>query len=183
MAGFYYRGQMNGAENPVTIDALINDSATITLGDAVDVNTAGAIQPADAGDMIFGIVVGLVTNDGIPLSSAASADYDGTYSGYDGVVGSETYEAADDNTTDKQIRAKIIVDPFALFKNDTAGDLALADDFQFFDLTDEDQIADQEGHATAGAFQLMKRDPDDEDDASVGLFRIAESYLFPFAQQ
>lgn len=181
MAGFYHYGQLNGAENPATIDVIIQNDATITTGDAVDINTAGGCQPADAGDAVFGIVVGLVTQAGIPLASADSGDYDGTYTA--GVYGAETYVAASDNLTDKQIKAKVIADPFALFMNDTAGDLVQADDLQFFDLAEEYQIADQNGHATTGAFFLWKRDPDDDADASKGLFRIAEWQGHPYAQR
>jgi len=118
------------------------------------------------------------------LATAAPSEYaDGTYSGTGGVFGSETYTAGDDNLTDEMIKARIVWDPFAFFYNDAAGDLALADEWQFFDLTDEDQIADQEGHATAGAFQLVKRDPDGDGDASKGVFRIAEWQGSPYAQQ
>jgi len=183
MAGFYYYGHLLGADNPATVDILIEDSATITLGDAVDINTNGGCQPADAGDKVYGIVVGLVGKDGTPLSTVPTGDYDGTYSGHAGIVGSETYVAAADNLATEKIKAKVIADPFALFMNDAAGDMTYADDYQFFDLTDEDQIADQDGHATAGAFQLVKRDPDDDGDDSKGLFRIAEWQGYPFAQQ
>lgn len=180
MAGFKYVGQLNGAENPVLIDVPIMNDATITLGDAVDIHTTGGCQPADAGDKVFGIVIGLVDINGTALSTTPSAEYDGTYSGNAGQVGSETYVAASDNLTDKQIKVKLIIDLMALFENDSAGDMAYTDDFQFFDLLDEDQIADQDGHATAGAFQLIRRDADD---ASKGIFRIAESGLHPYAQQ
>jgi len=163
-----------GIESPATVDILIQNEATITLGDAVDINTAGGCQPADAGDYVFGIVVGLVGINGTPLSTVSASDYDGTYSGNAGQVGSETYVASGDNLTDKLIKAKVVCDPFALFYNDAKGDMTYADDYQFFDLYDEDQIADQDGHATSGAFQLWKRDPDDDADASKGLFRIAE---------
>ena len=182
MAGFLLYGHMLGADNPATIDIMIQNSATITLGDAVDINTGGGCQPADAGDKVFGIVVGLVDSNGRPLSTLRADAYDGTYSGNSGQVGSETYVAQSDNLTDKMIKARCVVDPFALFYNDTAGDLSVADDYQFFDLTDEDQIADQVGHATAGAFQLIKRDPDGDADLSKGLFRMAEWQGHPYAQ-
>lgn len=182
MAGFKPVGHLLGAPNPASADMIIMNSETVTLGDAVTLNTAGAVEPADAGERIHGIVVGLVTKEGTPLSTAPSSEYDGTYSGNAGQVGSETYAAASDNTIDKQIKARVIADPFALFYNDAAGDLALADDYQFFDLTDEDQIADQNGHATAGAFQLWVRDPNG-DNASEGHFRIAEWQGYPYAQQ
>ena len=36
---------------------------------------------------------------------------------------------------------------------------------------------------TGGQFQCMALDPDSESDDSMGLFRIAESQLFPYAQR
>jgi len=173
-AGFKLYGHMFGCQAPMTQDILIKGSETITLGDAVDMDTLGCVKANDAGDYVYGVVVGLVGPAGTPLSKLPSGDVDGTYSGNAGQYGSETYTAAADNTTDKKIKARVIVDPFALFMNDAAGDMAQADVGQFFDLTDEDQIADQDGHLTSGAFQLMKLDPDGDADASKGLFRIAE---------
>jgi MoaA/NifB/PqqE/SkfB family radical SAM enzyme len=57
------------------------------------------------------------------------------------------------------------------------------DEYKFFDLTDQDQVADQDGADNAGALILIKRNPDGDDDASKGLFIIAESELDAYAQQ
>ena len=85
--------------------------------------------------------------------------------------------------TDKEVKALVVVDKNAIWYNDTAGTLAAADIFKFFDLTDQDQVADQDGDNDAGALILIKRDPDGDADASKGLFIIAESHLDPYAQQ
>jgi hypothetical protein len=59
----------------------------------------------------------------------------------------------------------------------------VADELKFFDLTDQDQIADQNGADNAGAFILVKRDPDGDGDASKGIFKIAEHEWDAYAQQ
>jgi len=182
-AGFKLYGHMFGCQAPMTQDLLIMGSEVITLGDAVDMDTLGCVKPADDTDYVYGIVVGLVGPDGTPLSKLPDGDVDGTRTGNAGQYGSETYTAASDNTTDKKIKARVIADPFALFMNDTAGSIAQADVGQFFDLLDEDQLKDQDGHLTAGAFQLVKLDPDGDADASKGLFRIAEWQGFNYAQR
>jgi hypothetical protein len=178
MAGFEYRGHlMGGRQSPGMLTRTIADSETVTKGDAVKLSS-GYLAPCDDDDKVMGIVVGLVDKDGIDLSNTGYS-LDGTYT--EGGIGVETYAAAADNTTENQVQAQIIIDPYALFYNDAAGDMTEAEVGTFFDLTDEDQIKNQSG-TTDGAFQLMEVDPDEDDDMSKGLFRIAESGLDPYAQ-
>jgi hypothetical protein len=178
MAGFEYRGHlMGGRQSPGMLTRTIANSTTITKGDAVKLSS-GYLAPCGDGDKVMGIVVGLVDKDGIDLSNT-SYSLDGTYT--EGGIGVETYVSADDNVTDKMVQAQIIIDPYAKFYNDAAGDMTEAEVGKFFDLTDEDQIKDQSG-TTKGAFQLMEVDPDGKDDMSEGLFRISESGLDPYAQ-
>lgn len=177
---FKYRGQLNGAENPVILTAIIANSQTVVEGRMTKLqvfSSGGGVLPATAGSTIFGFVQGIVDQKGIDLDNTKET-LDGTWSSAD-----KSYTASADNMTDKKIAAKVIIDPFALFYNDTAGDLAIADKFKFFDLATAAQVADQNGHDTAGAVQLMELDPDGDGDASKGIFRIAESALFPYAQQ
>lgn len=179
--GFEYRGQLNGAENPVTISVPIANSQTITIGDAAKLQTfanGGGAMRASAGSKVLGIVVGITNDDGIDLDNANSSTYDGTWTS-----SSQTYTAAADNMSDKKVKAIIVPDKNALWYNDAAGDLAAADLLKFFDLADQDQIADQDGSDSAGAFQLIKRDPDGDGDASKGIWKIAETQLEPYAQQ
>ena len=181
MAGFEYRGQLNGAENPVTIDVVIDNSVTVKVGDAVKLEAfasgGGAIR-ATAGEEVLGICVGIVNKDGIDLDNASTDSYDGTWAS-----STKTYTTSADNQTDKMIKAKVVVDKNALWYNDAAGDLALADEYKFFDIADQDQIADQDAADNAGAFILIKRDPDGDGDASKGIFKIAEHEWDAYAQQ
>lgn len=166
MAGFTYRGQISGAQDPILENLVIANSETVTVGDAVKMST-GYVAVCDAGDMIYGIVVGIVDNNGIDLSNP-HADFDGTWTD-----SANTYVAADDNSTDKKVKAVVCPDPFALWYNDADGDLAVADLKMHFNLIDEDQIDASTNVANYGEMQLWKWDPDEDSDASKGLFRIS----------
>lgn len=179
---FQYKGQLSGGkENPVKLKVKIANSNTVQKGDAVKLqalSSGGGIIRATAGSKVLGIVDGIVDKNGIDLDNSSADNYDGTWTS-----SSKEYTAAADNMTDKQVAALVTVDPEALWYNDAAGDLVAADEYKFFDLTSESQIADQNGHDTAGAFILIKRDPFGDEDASKGIFKIAEPAFQPYAQQ
>ncbi len=179
---FKYQGQLSGGkENPVTLPILIANSQDVAVGEALVMQTlssGGGCLSASAGSKVIGICVGIVNADGIDLDNANPATYDGTW-----VSSTKTYTASSDNMTDKKVKALVVVDREALWNNDTAGDLAAADEFKFFDLTSATQIANQNGDDAKGAFVLISRDPDGDGDASKGLFIIAESGLDAYAQQ
>ena len=180
MAGFEYRGQLNGAQNPVTHDIVIANSVTVKVGDVLTMtalSSGGGCSRAAAGSRVLGVCVGIVDKNGIDLDNTSTDNYDGTWTS-----SSKTYITSSDNKTDKLIAAKVVVDKYAVWYNDSAGSLAAADEFKYFDLTDQDQIANQDGHDTVGAFILIKRDPDGDADASKGLFVITESYLNAYTQ-
>ncbi|OGO14231.1 MAG: hypothetical protein A2Y53_03755 [Chloroflexi bacterium RBG_16_47_49] len=166
MAGFEYRGQINGAENPVLENLIIANSQTITIGDAISMS-GGYVIVGTSSTRIYGVVVGIVTNKGIDLDSAKADEYDGTWTS-----SSNTYVATSDNVTDKKIRAVVCPDPYALWYNDSDGDHVAADLKLFIKLADEDQIDESETSATVGQFQVWKLDPDGDADASKGLYRI-----------
>jgi len=79
---------------------IIAASVTIKKGDFVKIINTG-LDIADAvSDLVYGICEGIVTKDGVPLNQANSTDYDGTYT-----ASTDTYVAAADNITDKQVKA------------------------------------------------------------------------------
>lgn len=177
---FQYRGQLNGAENPVVLDILVGNSAAIVVGRAVKMDTlsnGGGVIPATAGSQIMGIVIGLTDKYGIDLDNTGET-HSGTWA-----TSTSTYTAASNNTTVDRVYAKVVVDKNALWYNDSAGSLVAADEYKLFDLASASQVADQNGHDTAGALMLIKRDPDGDSDASKGIFKIVESDLDPYAQQ
>jgi hypothetical protein len=166
MAGFVYRGQISGAQDPILENLIIANSETVLVGNAVNVQS-GFVQSAAANERVYGICVGIVTNKGIDLDNAKSTDYDGTWTSSSG-----TYAATSDNQTDKMVRAVVCPDPMALWYNDTSGTLTTAMLKTFFSLTSAYQVDQSTSSATVGEFQLWKLDPDEDGDASKGLFRI-----------
>ena len=168
MAGFEYRGQINGAQNPILENLIIGNSVTVTVGDAVLLTTGFVALGTSSSVGIYGIVVGIVNDKGLDLDSAKADTYDGTWTS-----SSKTYVATADNQTDKKIRAVVCPDPMALWYNDSSGTLTTAMLKQHFKLTDEDQIDQGTNTAAVGQFQLWKLDPDADADASKGLWRIS----------
>lgn len=167
MAGFEYRGQINGAENPILENLIIDNSATVTVGDVITMST-GFVAVATSSSVVYGVVVGLVSDKGIDLNNP-HVTYGGTYTD-----SSNTYVAASDNETVDKVRAVVCPDPNAIWYNDSSGSLTTAMLKQHFKLSDEDQIDQSTNSATVGQFQLWKLDPDADGDASKGLFRIAQ---------
>jgi len=92
-----------------TIPYLIDDSATLLEGSAVKlVGGLNGIAPADAaGDVVFGYVKAFITKGQHPLQTVSDnpAYVDGTYTA---APSGDTYVAASDNRTDKQIMALIV---------------------------------------------------------------------------
>ena len=167
MAGFEYRGQINGAQNPILENLIIGNSVTVTVGDAVLLTTGFVALGTSSSAGIYGIVVGLVTDKGIDLNNP-HVTFTGTYTD-----SSSTYVAANDNQTVDKVRAVVCFDPMALWYNDSSGTLTTAMLKQHFKLSDEDQIDQSTNAAAVGQFQLWKLDPDADADASKGLWRIS----------
>lgn len=172
MAGFEYRGQLNGADNPVTLECPIKNSATVKVGDMV-YNDGNGITRSTSSTLILGVVVGIVNDNGIDLDNAPTDTYDGTWTS-----SSKTYAASADNMTDKKVRAKVIADENALWYNDSDGDFTNPGDLHLFTvLTDQDQVDESETSATVGQVFVVKLDPDGDADASKCIVKIARSQL------
>jgi len=169
MAGFSYRKSLITKDEPTLLYFIIDNSGVITLGDAIMINTDGHAVVATAGEEVAGIVACVVDANGIAVEPDSGT--------------TDTYTVDSDNETVKKYQVGLIVSPFALFSNDSSGTLATTNLMQFFDLTDEDTIDQSSASDASGQFQLVGLDPDNDGDASKGLFRIAESMLDPYAQQ
>lgn len=166
MAKFEFYKHLLGADNPVTTKAIIAASETITVGDVVN-NASGFVAAADANERILGVVIGIVDVNGIDLDNTSSSNYDGTWTS-----STQTYVASADNTTDKQVSALVVMDPYAVFVNDADADLTAAMRFSFFSIIDEDQVDGDTNSTTVGELMLWELDPREAGDASQGGFRI-----------
>lgn len=169
---FTYKGQLNGAENPVIRNFLIKNSASVAVGEALAFSSGA--DSAAAGDKILGICVGIVDKDGIGLDNT-SWTIDGTF-----VSSTKTYTAAADNVTVGYVRAQVITDKEALFYNDSDATMTPIMEGQKFNLTSATQIDGDTNVDAAGQFELVKWN---SADASAGTFKICESYGDAYAQQ
>lgn len=169
MTGFELRKSLGSSETPQLLYFIVDNSDTITIGDAVMLNTDGHAVVATAGEEILGIVAQVVDAKGIAIAPDSGT--------------TNTYTVDSDNETVDQVQVGVYVSKDLLFANDSSGTLATTNLMQFFDLTDEDTINQGSASDTAGQFQLIGLDPDGDGDASKGLFRIAESMLDPYVQQ
>lgn len=173
--GFWPRKNISGPDIPTAFGFIIDNSETVTLGDAVDLNS-GFIQVVDAGDKVLGVVVGIVDNKGIPVNHP-DADVDGT------VTGDDTYAAASDNQTDKKVKVQVVISPDVIYYNDADDTLTQAMVGTKFNANSTgDNVDVATSGSTGGQFQLISIDPDADGDASKGLFKIAESQLDPYTQ-
>lgn len=174
--GFRLRKSLYGVELPAGLQFRAANSATLKIGDAVRINTAGFLVRAGAGNPVAGILTGLYDNNGLNLFALGAATVGATLTADDQVV-----TASDNQTrTTGHVIGEVVCDPAGalLWYNDADGDLAATNDFQLFDVVAaSSQISQSTASDTSGQFQLVSRDPDGDSDASKGLFRITECQL------
>ena len=181
MAGFTPFRKEGGATQGEMRAFIIENSATITLGDMVDV-TAGFAGLAGAGTRVMGCVVGLVRDIGqgspVALGTDAASGFTGSRTGNAGSIGSDTYAAASDNETVDKVMAYVVIDPKMEYYNDADGSLAQAQIGTYYDLLAASDQIDQSTTTTYSAqMVLMAIDPFNDGDASKGIFRVVEHQL------
>lgn len=167
-----YRGQLNGAENPVLFQLPIKNSAHVAVGEVVQWNAG--VDTASTSSTILGICVGLVDSDGIQLENTGQV-LDGTF-----VESTKTYTAAADNMTVKKVCAQVIIDKAAMWEIPMAsGAISEVDLMGGFHLADGVSMADATAEAVKGQFKLVKLVAGD---TTKGIFVINESVLDGSAQ-
>lgn len=179
--GFDYRGSLLGVDaSPVNVDVLIDDSATLTLGDAVCIDADGNLDVVAAGGSVLGVLQGVVDQDGINVFETGRAG------GLDGssLSGDDTVTVSSTNTSDATRKLKgrvaLVLPGNSKWYNDSDGTLAQANLFQFFDTTATgDQISQASASDANGQFQLIEIDPDGDADASKGIFIVNEAQVGP----
>jgi len=163
MAGLEYRGNRIGLNTGAGTTKLIESSKTLTKGDVVDL-TSDVVDVVGAGNPMFGVVDGFVTKDGRPLQNAVSGtDYDGTYTA--GGTGVETYVAAADNETDKQVKAVIRQfapgDLWVALADAAIGTTGVSDEAGgYFDLVAGSDTLDESTYLTGTVCQFFSHGPD-----------------------
>lgn len=175
--GFEFRKSIAGLEHPATMDFLLDDSATFTIGDAVRLDADGLLTVCGATSTVLGILVGIVDKNGIPVSADRSQGTDGAT-----ITGDDTVTTSSTNSSDatRGLKGQVIVDPagLCLFYNDADDTLTQSMVGAGFDLNSTGDNIDVATLADGTAlFQLIEIDPDGDGDASKGLFRIVEAQL------
>lgn len=164
MAGFKYRKNIaGGSETPVMLEIIAANSIVVQPGDVIRVNNAGFGALFTTGDLVLGVVVGVVDKNG----NAIDAD-SGTL---------DTYTMASNNQTVAQKKIQYIpaLQQY-LFYNDSDDTLAQTNLFQYFPLNDENDVnGSSSSDSTLDTVRLIEIDPDHDGDASKGLFQFVES--------
>lgn len=164
MAGFTFRKSLQGAQEVAQLDLIGANSVVFQVGDLIRVNTSGFAALATAGDLILGVVTGVVSKNRTTIDpDSATLD---------------TYTMASDNQTVAQKRVKYIpaLQDY-LFYNDADDSLASTNLFQYFNLNDENDVdVSGSSDSTLSTVRLVQLDPDGDGDASKGLFQIVESF-------
>ena len=165
MSGFTLRKRISGPAKDVThLEVVGANSVVIQKGDVIRVNTGGFGALFTAGDLVLGIVDGVVDANGLNVTPDS-----GTL---------DTWTMASDNQTValKKIQYTPAIQDY-LFYNDADADLARTNLFQYFPLNDENDVDGTTGSdATINTVRLIQLDPDGDGDLSKGLFQFVESF-------
>jgi len=139
----------------------MGNSVTFYLGDTVTVDSDGLLQLiTNADEKIAGVVEGFIGPGG------QHVDFDsGT---------NDQVTTASDNSTVALNRAIVNVGREIWIQIDADDSLAQTNLFQYFDLNNSYQVDVADASDTSGALQLIKLDPEGVEDASMGLYRIAD---------
>ena len=149
--GFRLEKSLVGIDSPPVLEYIITNSATITLGDAIEIiDDAGYANVADADDKVAGVAVGVVTTNGISVFGHGAPTTDGT------VTGDDTFTAASDNKTDQQVKVQIVYPNDSLFYNEADSALTAAEVGRYFALTATGDQVTGTGDGTARTCQLVQ---------------------------
>ncbi len=179
--GFKPYKSLYGVDIPNSLFFIIENSATITICDAVRLDTNGCIKRCASTDpAILGIVTGLYDSTG--NVSVFSPRIPGTAIAGATLTPDDTIATASDNRTNtqKQLVAAVLLDPAGviLFENTATTNTALAQanigSFYNIVTSNPGQIDSTTASVTSGQFQLISLDPDNDGSTAKGLFRIAQ---------
>lgn len=173
MAGFTARRAEGGHNSGEQRHFVIKNSAVLSVGEAVNFDS-GYLDSAGATERVLGIIEGFVDSKGLPLVAQHVTGSDFSYTGN---PGSETVTVASDNATVSMVKAVVNIDHRQEYYNDADDDLTAAMLGTYFDTNSGGLEIDVATTGSTGQFVLMELDPDDDGDASKGIFRIAEHAL------
>lgn len=173
--GFYFRKSLYGVDQPAAQTYIIDNSATVKIGDLVRINTSGYLVRCATGGIPAGVLVGIVDQNGTGVFSPRATGVAGAT-----LTPDDTCATSATNTTDltRQISGQVLIDPASnlLFYNVADGALTQTMLFQTFDVANGNQVTSGGGSdTTSKEVMLMSLDPDGDGDTTKGLFRIANN--------
>lgn len=169
MAGFAFRKNLDGsAYVPALLYGIGKNSVVFTKGDAVRLNTSGFVDLATTTEQVIGIVAGVVNSQG------ASVDADS------GTTDTYTMNSANQTTGGQYQVAFIPAFGHYAFSADSDTTIEQASLGKYFALNStSDGVVTSGESDTIGTLdlQLVGIDPDNDADASKGLYRFVNSQM------
>ena len=168
MSGFKYRKCLRGSQEVAELEIIGGNSVVFQIGDLIRVDADGFAGLVTAGDLVLGVVTGVVDQHGINIDPDAVSTPDIFTMG----AANETAGAS----SQKKVRYIPALQDY-LFYNDADSALAQANLFQYMNVNDENDVdPGSASDATLSTVRLIEIDPDGDGDASKGLFQIVESF-------
>jgi len=166
MAGFRFRKSLTGAGEAASLEIIAANSVVVQVGDLIRINNAGFGSLVTTGDLVLGVVTGVVDKNGAAIDPDS-----GTL---------DIYTMASDNQTVAQKKIQYIpaLQEY-LFYADADGDFAQTNLMQYIGVDDEnnpDAASVAPSDTVVNTLRLVQLDPDGDGDASKGLFQIVESF-------
>lgn len=180
--GFKPYKSLVGVDMPNQLLYIVENSSTITVGDAVRLDTNGAVKRVLSTDpAILGIVTGIYDqtgNIGVFSPRMSTAAITGAT-----LTPDDTFTSASDNRTNtvKQLSVYVQADinGDVLYENTASTNTALAQanigSFYNILTSNPGQIDSTSGSVTSGQFQLVSLNPDGDGNTAKGLFRLVQS--------
>lgn len=167
MSGFSYRKSLSGAlYAPAELHILAAPSVVFQVGDLIRIDNAGHAALVTTGDLVLGVVTGVHDKNGIKIAPDSGT--------------TDTWTMASDNITNAAKNYKVSYIPALqdyLFYNDSDDTLAQTNLMQFFPVNDENDVnGSSSSDSTLDTVRLVEIDPDNDGDASKGIWQIVESF-------
>lgn len=165
MSGFNYRKSLSGAAQvPAELQIIGANSVVIQKGDLIRINNAGFASLVVAGDLVLGVVTGVVDKNGKPVDTDT-----GTL---------DTWTMTSTNQTVNQYKVQYIpaLQDYLFFnKADSALTQTLL--MTYMAVNDENDVdPGSTSDSTLDTVRLVELDPDATGTTGEGLFQIVESF-------
>lgn len=180
--GFSPTKSLIGMDMPNQLLFILENSVTVTVGDAVRLDTNGYLKRCASSDpALIGILAGIVDqtgNQSVFNPRIATTAIAGATLTYD-----DTLATSSTNTSDgtRKLSGYVLMDPSGavLYRNVASAAMTQTNVGQFFNVTSTNsgQIDFATASDTSGQFQLLSLDPDNDGNTSKGLFRIVQNQM------